>query len=75
MGRRLDNDEIWKLAKSNLTPDEILDCFGDAIEKIEDDDKAEIRHMIANAEKKLKNVGPISALELVGKIAISEVLE
>lgn len=69
------NSDIWKLAKSNLTPDEILDCFGDAIEKIEDDDKAEIKHMIANAEKKLKQVGRISALELVGKIAINEALE
>lgn len=75
MGRRLDNDEIWKLAKSNLSFDEILECFGDAIEKIEDDDKVEIKQMIATADKKLKNVGRMSALDLVGKIAISEALE
>ena len=75
MGMKANNDDIWKLAKSNLTPDEILDCFGDAIEKLEDDDKVEIKQMVATADKKLKNVGRMSSLELVGKIAISEVLE
>jgi hypothetical protein len=75
MGRRLDNDDIWKLAVSKLTFDEILDCFGDAIEKLEDDDKVEIKQMIATADKKLKNVGRMSSLDLVGKIAIREVLE
>ncbi len=70
----LEMNDIWKLAKSNLTFDEILECFGDAIEKLEDDDKVEIKQIIATADKKLKNVGRMSALELVGKIAISEVL-
>ena len=39
------------------------------------DDKVEIKQMIATADKKLKNVGRMSSLELVGKIAINEVLE
>lgn len=71
----LEMNDIWKLAKSKLTFDEILECFGDAIEKLEDDDKVEIKQMIATTDKKLKNVGRMSALELVGNIAISEVLE
>lgn len=72
---KANNDDVWALAKSNLTFDEFIECFGDAIEKLEHDDKAEIKQMIANAEKNLRQVGRISALELVGKIAISEVLE
>lgn len=75
MGIMLEMNDIWKLAKSKLTFDEILECFGDAIEKLEDDDKVEIKQMIATTDKKLKNVGRMSALELVGNIAISEVLE
>ena len=69
------NDDIWELAKRNLTFDEILECFGDAIEKLEDDDKVEIKQMVATADKKLKNVGRMSSIELIGKIAINEVLE
>ena len=71
---KAENKNVLELAKSNLSRDEIFECFESAFSKLDDDDKKVIDGLLGTAKKKIKNVGAKSALELIGKIAVGEVL-
>lgn len=73
--RITDNKKLIAEVKKTLTYDEINECFRNALDALDADDKTEIKSMIDSAAFIFKNVGRVSAIELVGKIAISEVLE